>query len=115
MSTGPSRQVKLPTKLLFTSDGNAGDRKNLTLWHGGDALINATTFYCPNTVVVIHAVGPVNVEKWIDHPNVTAVLFAGLPGQESGNSLVDVLSGRVNPSARLVFSEWTGLGVYSGY
>ena len=88
-----------------TPDGNAGDRNNLTLWHGGDALIAATTSQCDNTIVVIHAVGPVIMENWIENPNVTAVLFAGLPGQESGNSLVDVLSGNVNPSAKLPFSK----------
>jgi beta-glucosidase len=44
------------------------------------------------------------MEKWIDHPNVTAVLWAGLPGQESGNSLVDVLYGAYNPSGRLPYT-----------
>jgi beta-glucosidase len=44
------------------------------------------------------------VDAWIDHPNITAVLFAGLPGQESGNSLVDVLYGDVNPSGRLPYT-----------
>jgi hypothetical protein len=39
---------------------------------------------------------------WIDQ--VAAVIFAGLPGQESGNALVDVLYGDVNPSGRLVFT-----------
>jgi beta-glucosidase len=48
------------------------------------------------------------VESWIDHPNVTAVLHAGLPGQESGNALVDVLFGdspqATNPSGRLPYT-----------
>ena len=39
---------------------------------------------------------------WID--KVAAVIFAGLPGQESGNSLVDTLYGDINPSGRLVFT-----------
>src|ERR1700761_9418400 len=86
-------------------DGNAGDRNNLTLWHGGDALIETAASQSSNVVVVIHAVGPVILDAWINHPNITAVLWAGLPGQESGNGLMDVLSGAVNPSGRLPYSE----------
>lgn len=52
----------------------------------------------------MHIVGPVLVEAWIDNPNVTAVLHAGIPGQESGNGLVDVLFGAVSPSARLPYT-----------
>jgi beta-glucosidase len=37
------------------------------------------------------------MESWYDHPNVTAIIYAGLPGQESGNALLDVLLGTVNP------------------
>jgi beta-glucosidase len=41
---------------------------------------------------------------WINHPNIKAVLWPGLPGQESGNSLADVITGKVNPSARLPYT-----------
>ena len=89
---------------MILVDGMAGDRSNLTLWGNADALINAVAAVNPNTVVVVHSVGPAIVEPWIENPNVTAVLWAGLPGQESGNSLVDVLYGAVNPSGRLPYS-----------
>jgi len=88
----------------ITVDGNAGDRKNLTLWHGGENLITKTAASCSNTIVILHLVGPVLVESWIDNPNVTAVLNAGLPGQETGNAIVDILFGAVNPSARLPYT-----------
>ncbi|WVF70507.1 hypothetical protein IAT40_005297 [Kwoniella sp. CBS 6097] len=88
----------------ITYDGNEGDRNNLTAWHNGDELVKAVAGANNNTIVVIHSVGPITMEEWIDHPNVTAVLWAGLPGQESGNALVDVLYGAYNPSGRLPYT-----------
>ncbi|EFP74047.2 uncharacterized protein PGTG_00003 [Puccinia graminis f. sp. tritici CRL 75-36-700-3] len=88
----------------ITVEGNPGDRNNVSLWFNGDDLILKTAQVCNNVVVVVHAVGAVDLEPWINHPNVTAVLMAGLPGQESGNSEVDILWGHVNPSARLPYT-----------
>ena len=88
----------------ITVAGNEGDRQNLTLWENADNLVNAVAATNPNTIVVVHSVGPAILEPWIDHPNVTAVVWANLPGQESGNSIVDVLYGDVNPSGRLPYT-----------
>ena len=88
----------------LTVDGNYGDRNNLTLWKSGDDLIQKVSAICNNTVVVIHSVGPVLVSEWYENPNITGLLWAGLPGQESGNSLVDVLYGDYNPSGKLPFT-----------
>ncbi|KAK3346750.1 glycoside hydrolase family 3 protein [Lasiosphaeria hispida] len=85
-------------------EGNAGDRNNLTLWDNGDALIRAVAGVNSNTVVVLHTAGPVVVEEIAKNPNVTAILWAGFPGQESGNGLVDVLYGVVNPQGRSPFT-----------
>ncbi|KAH9014733.1 glycoside hydrolase family 3 protein [Lactarius pseudohatsudake] len=75
----------------ITVDGNEGDRNNLTAWHNGDALVKAVAAQNNNTIVVVNSVGPLILEPWIDHPNVTAVVWAGLGGTETGNALVDVL------------------------
>lgn len=85
-------------------DGNEGDRNNLTLWRNGDTLIQNVSANCNNTIVVIHSTGPVLVDVWYSNPNVTAILWAGLPGEQSGNSIADVLYGRVNPGAKLPFT-----------
>jgi beta-glucosidase len=90
-------------------DNNEGDRNNLTLWHNGDALIANVTSQCSNTVVVIHSVGAVNIETFYDNPNVTAIVWAGIPGQESGNSLVDILYGRQSPGRTpFTWGTWRG-------
>lgn len=89
---------------LVAIDGNFGDRKNLTLWGNGDNLINHVAEKHNNTIVVIHSAGPVVPAGWHKNPNVTAIVWAGLPGQESGNGLVDVLYGKVNPAARSPFT-----------
>ena len=52
----------------------------------------------------MNSVGPLILEPWIDNPNVTAVLWAGLGGTETGNALVDILYGAVNPSGRLPYT-----------
>jgi beta-glucosidase len=79
------------------------DRTSLTD-EFSDQLVNNVATNCSNTVVIIHSAGIRTVDAWIDHPNITAVLFAGVPGQESGNAIADVLYGDVNPSGRLPYT-----------
>ncbi|KAI8985494.1 glycoside hydrolase superfamily [Pilobolus umbonatus] len=84
-------------------EGHQGDRNHLRLWNNGDALIEAVATVNANTVVVVHSVGPVQME-WADHPHIKAIVWAGLLGQESGNSLADILFGDINPSGRLPYT-----------
>jgi beta-glucosidase len=88
----------------ITVEGNQGDRKNLDPWHNGNELVKAVAAVNKKTVVVVHSVGPVIMEQWIDNPNVVAVVWAGLPGQESGNGLVDILYGATSPSGKLPYT-----------
>ncbi|WYZ33836.1 hypothetical protein EsH8_I_000112 [Colletotrichum jinshuiense] len=66
-----------------------------------DAMVTSVTSNCNNTVVVVNTAGPRILDAWIENENVTAVLYSGLLGQESGNAIADVLYGDVNPSAKL--------------
>ncbi|KAG8743934.1 hypothetical protein FRC10_011120 [Ceratobasidium sp. 414] len=97
----------------ITVEGNAGDRNDLKAWHSGDALVAVVAAVNKNTIVVVHSVGPIIMEPWIDHVNVTAVLWAGLQGQEAGNAVVDVLWGAVNPSGRLPYTIAKSASDYS--
>ena len=74
------------------------------MWANADNVVTTVANNNNNTIVVVHSVGPNIVEPWIDHPNVTALIWAGVPGQEAGNSIVDVLYGDYNPSGRLPYT-----------
>jgi len=97
-------------------DGVRGDRNDLFLQKGGDDLIIKVADGCGegkgSTIVVLHSVGPVVVEKWIDHPKIKAVVMANLPGQESGNAIADILLGVVNPSGKLPYTIGKSLDDY---
>lgn len=104
------------------------DRDHLKLDRGGEELIKEVEKSCAGKVVVVlHTGGQVLVEDWIDLPKIAGVVWAGYPGisgvsiecrgrwadmtgQESGNALVDVLWGDVNPSGKVI-SRRTCLGM----
>lgn len=85
-------------------EGNAGDRNNLDPWHNGNALVKAVAAVNKNVIVVVHSVGPVILETILAQPSVKAIVWAGLPGQESGSALTDVLYGSVSPSGKLPYT-----------
>ncbi|OJJ78678.1 glycoside hydrolase family 3 protein, partial [Aspergillus glaucus CBS 516.65] len=59
---------------------------------------------CPRRTVVITHSGGANTMPWASNPDVVGIIAAHYPGQESGNAIVDVLFGDVNPSGRLPYT-----------
>jgi beta-glucosidase len=88
----------------ITVEGNQGDRNNLDPWHNGNELVKAVAAASKNVIVVVHSVGPIILETILAQPSVKAIVWAGLPGQESGNALVDVIYGDTAPSGKLPYT-----------
>jgi beta-glucosidase len=86
----------------YSSEGR--DRHNLSAYHNGDKLVKTVASHCPSTIVIVNSVSQLNLEAWIEHPHVTAVIWSGLSGSEYGPGIVDVLFGNYNPGGKLVFT-----------
>lgn len=69
-----------------------------------DSIILNVAANCSNTIVVFQNAGVRLVDQFIDHPNVTALVFAHVPGQDSGRALASLLYGDENFSGKLPYS-----------
>lgn len=84
-------------------DTNIGDRNNVSLWHNGDSLITNIASRGP-AVVVVTTVGQVDMSAWVDHANVTAILYTAPGGDFGGEALAEVIFGEINPSGKLAYT-----------
>ncbi len=85
------------TGAYFECEG--GDRSSMRLHPVQERTIVDTARVNGNTVVVLFAGAPIDMSAWIDE--VAAVVWAGFPGECGGEAVVNVLTGKVNPSGKL--------------
>ncbi|KAL4983738.1 putative beta-glucosidase M [Aspergillus falconensis] len=100
-SVGYTSDVCLVFINAYATEGY--DREALSDSHS-DTIVTNVADNCANTIVVVHNAGIRTAEAWVDHTNVTAIIYAHLPGQDTGRALVELLYGKSNPSGRLPYT-----------
>lgn len=80
-------------------DVKGADHADYNLIGKQNELIQAIAKVNPNLIVTLIGGTPMNVEPFVDKTK--ALLMAWYPGQEGGHAIADILSGKVNPSAKL--------------
>ncbi|KAI7521878.1 putative beta-glucosidase [Hortaea werneckii] len=104
---GQNPTVKAPDApciVLINAQSSEGwDRRGIRDEYS-DTLVENVASQCKNTIVVIHNAGVRLVDTWIENPNVTAVIFAHVPGQMNGEALAAILYGDQSPSGRLPYT-----------
>jgi beta-glucosidase len=80
----------------------ASDRASLDLPFGQEELIKKVLEVNPNTIVVMIAGAPFDIEDISQRAN--SLIWSWFNGSEGGNALADIILGNVNPSGKL---PWT--------
>lgn len=82
-------------------EGEGFDRPfSLPLWQ--QSLIEKIAAINPNLVVVLNSGGAVDMSNWSNKAR--AILMAWYPGQQGGQAIAEILTGRISPSGKLPFS-----------
>lgn len=103
---GTAEESNVAIITISRNSAEAFDRHVIRDFHlsiNETALLNAVSreFHArgKKVIVVLNVCGPVEVASWRD--KVDGILVCWMPGQEGGNSVADVLLGRVSPSGHL--------------
>ncbi|THY66554.1 putative beta-glucosidase [Aureobasidium pullulans] len=105
VSTSPLvQEPNKPCIVFINAQSVEGSDRSALSDDYSDNLVRSVASQCSNTIVNIHNAGIRIVDSWIDHPNITAVIFAHTPGQESGNALIEIMYGKQSPSGRLPYT-----------
>lgn len=94
-----SQEVLLFCGLNHEFDLEGCDRTDMKLPYGQEQLISAVLDANENTVIIVMAGSPVDMESFADRAK--AIVYSSYNGMEGGRAMAEVLLGRVNPSGKL--------------
>lgn len=103
MPTPSESEVKQAETVIFVLNKEAGEGGDVPYEKPQDQLkqLRQILQWNPNTIVIVNASNSMPMD-WVQ--NARAILWGFFQGQERGNALANILSGKVNPSGKLAFS-----------
>lgn len=94
-------QIKNADVIIYRLNKPGKEGKDIPFEEGRDSTIEKIAAINPNIVVIVSAANGLPM-PWLD--KVKGVLWCYFLGQERGNALANVISGKVNPSGKLPFT-----------
>ncbi|MDL4914886.1 MAG: glycoside hydrolase family 3 C-terminal domain-containing protein [Enterobacterales bacterium endosymbiont of Blomia tropicalis] len=120
--TRAAQQSDIALISVGRSSTEGADRYSMTMHADEVAMIERVSalFHQQNkkVVVVLNIGSPIEMASW--ESNADAILLAWQPGEQAGNAVADILTGKVNPSGKLPLTfpkrleDSPGFGNYPG-
>ena len=110
-----ARNVIICAGFNSSTEGEGFDRP-FALSHGQEYLINKVASLHDNVTVIVNAGGGIDFRNW--GKNVQAIIMAWYPGQEGGQALAEIITGKISPSGKLPISieeKWEDNPVFNSY
>ncbi|KAH7676325.1 Xylan 1,4-beta-xylosidase protein [Dioscorea alata] len=97
------------TGLNLDIEAEGNDRVDLELPGYQNLMIRMVAAEAKGPVIlVILSAGGVNIAEFTESPNISAILWAGYPGQQGGQAIADVIYGKYNPAGRVPVTWFEG-------
>lgn len=90
--------------------------RTFSLPEGQDELIEHVASLNDRIILVVNSGGGIDMSQW--HDKVAAILMAWYPGQEGGQAVAEILSGRISPGGHLpitIEKRWEDNPVHDNY
>ncbi|KAI0021621.1 beta-glucosidase [Xylariomycetidae sp. FL0641] len=91
-----------------TSDESEERDRNLIGWSGERVDVMTQLAGLGKPFVLLQMGDQQDDAPFLRNPNVSAILWAGYPGQAGGDAILNVLTGRVAPAGRLPVTQYPG-------
>ncbi|MEH7491414.1 glycoside hydrolase family 3 protein [Neobacillus niacini] len=88
------------TRMTGENIDNSAVKGEFYLTDEEEAMIQAISGTFSKTIAIINTGYPIDV-SWVEKYKIKACVYCGYPGMLGGKALVEILDGRVNPSAKL--------------
>ncbi|KAI0127003.1 beta-glucosidase [Xylariales sp. AK1849] len=94
--------------IIYADGANSGESndRNLIRWSGEKQDIMTQLAGLGKPFVLLQMGDQLDDAPFLNHPNVSAVLWAGFPGQAGGDAAMNIITGKASPAGRLPVTQY---------
>jgi len=105
----PALKAANASDIIIYADGsNSGESNDRTVirWSGERRDIMTQLASLGKPFIILQMGDQLDDTPFLNHPNVSAIMWAGFPGQSGGDAIANILTGKTAPAGRLPVTQY---------